>query len=104
MASPHLPAYTVILRGTPAIIGLAILAVLLLWGAWLSYRMDRLGWVLSFTHMAAIYPATPIYPLTCRELADLVSAPARAMPGSRADDSTAGFMAHAEPQPSRTSE
>jgi hypothetical protein len=48
LSQPALPAFIVVLTGAMAIMGLAAIGMLMAWGAWLCYRRDRLGWMLTF--------------------------------------------------------
>ena len=48
LTSPKIVAFTVILYGAPAIVGLSVVGIALLWSAWLCFRGERLGWVVSF--------------------------------------------------------
>jgi hypothetical protein len=71
LAQPVLPAFTTVLRGAPAIIGLSVIAVLLAWGTWLCVRVDRFGWMLTFLVLVALRVSTAMFLWTGGAVADL---------------------------------
>lgn len=60
LVSPNLPAFVVVLTGAPAIIAITILAIGLLWSASLCYRLDRLGWIVSFVLLLLMRASTAV--------------------------------------------
>jgi hypothetical protein len=58
---PFLPLFIAPLTNVPGIIILSILAILLAWGAWLCYRLDRLGWILTSLLISAMHLGTFFY-------------------------------------------
>ena len=52
---PGMPAFTFMLTGMNAIICLSVGGILLLWGAWLCYRLDRLGLILTSVLVTALH-------------------------------------------------
>lgn len=68
--SPALPAFVVLLTGAPAVIVITILAIFLLWCALLCYRLDRLGWIVSFALLVLLRVSTVVFFWTGGSLAD----------------------------------
>ena len=72
LADPARPACVVVFKGAPAIVGLAIVGILLAWGAWLSCRLDRLGLILTFGVLALLRVSTAVYLWSGGSVADLM--------------------------------
>jgi hypothetical protein len=71
---PAVPAFTVVVMGSGAIIAGSIIGVALLWSALLCYRMDRLGWMVSLFILAILRISTATYYWTGGEPADILQA------------------------------
>jgi hypothetical protein len=81
LREPALPAFVVVLNGGPAVIGICVLAILLAWGGWLCYRLDRAGWILTFVAIVGLRIAGVI---CCFLSATMKGAPGVAGPSAAA--------------------
>jgi hypothetical protein len=70
-AEPTLPALVVVLNGAPAIIGLSTIAVLLGWGAWRCFELDRLAWIVTFVIFAGLRISSALYLWTNGKMIDV---------------------------------
>lgn len=73
LSHPAVPAFTFVVTAEPAMIALAVCAVLLAWGAWLCYRREPWGWVISFVVVAIMNSSTAVYLWLAGTTADLYS-------------------------------
>jgi hypothetical protein len=58
---PSVPAFVVNLTAGPAIVALCVVGVAMCWGAWLCYRLDRLGWVMTFVMLVLLRASTATF-------------------------------------------
>jgi hypothetical protein len=77
-ARPGVPAFVVNLTGGPAIIVLCIVGVVMLWGAWLCYRLDRLGWIVTFVVLFLLRASAATFLWTGGSVGDLQPDPTAA--------------------------
>lgn len=88
IGTPRVPAFITVLTGGPAIVAWCIVGIALPYGAWLCYRRDRMGWLITFLLLVCLRAATATCLWTGTSADELVSIPTSASERIRPGQST----------------
>lgn len=72
LGRPSIPLFIVVLSGPVSLIATAVCIVVFLWCTWLTLRVDRIGWIISFVLVALLQLGGVVYFLTGGSPADLM--------------------------------